>query len=310
MPKIPFKQLNATDTFNMGGGRVILPHGATVPVGGVEGEAFWDDDGDVLYVHDGTTWVAQTSGGSGGPLALADLTDVSNSDTPAKNDVMKFNGTEWVFVPYNTSFTFDISTFVCNAGATGTVFEMGTGNWKAIGAASFTATYLNGPATGGYVAHTGWTPLTLGGVGFVGPTVNAEAITFPSVGGTKVFTLNATDGTDNDTLAITYYFYNRRFWGKTTSTSGFTEATVEGLASNELSNSRAKTFSSTTSTGEYILYAYPSRLGTATFTVGGFSGGFQAPETVSVTNASGYTENYYVYRSDNANLGTISVVVS
>ena len=247
---------------------------------------------------------------AGSTYELKDLTDVSDSDTPAKNDVLKFNGTEWVFVPYTTSFTFAIASFTCTSGATGTAFEIGTGDWKAIGAMSFSATYTNGPATGGYVSHTGWSNLTLTGTGYVGPTVNVTAVAYPSVGSSSAYTLNATDGTDPTTSTITYYFYNRRFWGVSTVASSYSEANIEGLANNELSNSKSKTFTVTAGTNEYIIFSYPSRLGTATFTVGGFGGGFQSPETVSITNALSYTENYYVYRSTNHSLGATTVVVS
>ena len=149
------------------------------------------------------------------------------------------------------------------------------------------------------------------GTGYVGPTTNTEAVAYPAaVAGTRAFALTATDGTDNSTSTITYTFVNRRFWGVSTKASGYTEADVEGLAGTELSNSGSKSFSSTTAAGEYIIWASRTALGTRTFTVGGFEGGFQAPETVSITNASGFTENYYVYRSTNSGLGTVNVVVS
>jgi hypothetical protein len=148
------------------------------------------------------------------------------------------------------------------------------------------------------------------GAGYVGPTTSTTAVTYPSVGSTKTFTLNATDGATPVTNTITYYFYNYRFWGVSTVASSYSEANVEGLANNELSNSKAKSFTLAPGASEYIIYAYPSRLGTATFTVGGFEGGFQSPETVSITNAAGYTENYYVYRSTNANLGSTTVVAT
>jgi hypothetical protein len=51
-------------------------------------------------------------------------------------------------------------------------------------------------------------------------------------------------------------------------------------------------------------------MGTRSFKVGGFDGGFTLYDTISFTNASGYTEEYYVYRSDNAGLGQTSVTVS
>jgi hypothetical protein len=226
-----------------------------------------------------------------------------------KNDILKYNGSEWLTVPEGTTFTFSIASFTHNLGST--TVEIGTGVWKAIGAITFDCSYNNPPATNGYVSHSGWSNLTMSGAGFDQATASVEAVNYPaSAGGTKVFTLNATDGTDSDTSTLTFTFVNRRFWGKSTTASGYTESDIEGLASNELSNSKAKTFSSTTGTGEYIIYAYPTRLGTATFSINGFAGGFISPETVSVTNASGFTENYYVYRSLLTDLGTVSVGAS
>jgi hypothetical protein len=153
--------------------------------------------------------------------------------------------------------------------------------------------------------------LTLTGAGYVGPTASAEAVTYPaSVGGTKVFTLNATDGATSPTSAVTFSFVNRRFWGVSSVTSGYTEANVEGLAGTDLSNSGSTSVTVTAGPGQYIIFASRAALGARTFTVGGFAGGFGTPETVSITNASGFTEDYYVYRSVNANLGTTTVVVT
>jgi len=239
-------------------------------------------------------------------IYIDELVDV-NASSPTKNDVLKWNGLAFVPAVYNASFTFSIATFTCTIGATATVFEIGSGTWKAIGELSFSATYNNGPATDGYVSHSGWSNLTMDGVGYVGPTLNTETVSYPSVGSTKAFTLHATDGTDTSTNTITYYFYNRRFWGVSSVASGYTEADIEGLANNELSNSKTKTFTVSPGSGEYIIFSYPKRLGTVTFYVGGFEGGLQAPETVSVTNASGYTEDYYIYRSTNSNLGSTTV---
>lgn len=246
-----------------------------------------------------------SSGGGAGSVAFSDLTDVDDSGR-AVNLVPKFNGTSIVWAAYNASFSFAIASF---SDALSSTIEIGAGTWKAIGAITFTATYTNGPATGGYVSKSGWSNLNMTN-SYLGPTSNAEAVSYPAVAGTVQFTLNATNGTDSPTSVITHTFYNRRFWGVSTVTSGFTEADVEGFASNELSNSKAKTFTVAPGAVEYIVFAYPSRLGTATFTVGGFEGGFNPPETVSITNASGYTENYYVYRSANPNLGSTSVTTT
>lgn len=234
--------------------------------------------------------------------------------TPVKNYALLYNGTAPVWAAQGTSFTFAIATFTCDFGASGTYVEMGVaGTWKAIGALSFSATYTNGPATSGSVAHSGWVgSLTMGGVGYIGPTTNTEAVAYPAIDGNRQFTLTASDGTDSPTSTITYYFFNRRYWGTSTTAAGYTEANVEGLTGGDydLNNTRAKSFTVNAADTYYIIYAYPSRMGTATFTVGGFEGGFGSPETVSVTNPTGYAENYYVYRSTNEGLGSTTVVVS
>ena len=251
--------------------------------------------------------VEEFEGGGSGPVAMTDLTDVDGTDTPAKNDIPKFNGTKFVFVPEGTDFEFSIATFSTNAGSSPVL--IGTGVWKAAGAITFTGAYNNGPPSSAYVALSGWSNLAMGGTGLV-TAVSAEAVNYPSVGGTRVFTLNATDGTDSDSKSVTFAFYNKRFWGVSTKAGSFIESDVEVLASSEISNSKGKTFSVTPGTDLYIVYAYPKRLGTVVFVVGGFEGGFEAPETVSVTNSAGFTEDYYVYRSTNANLGATTVVAS
>ncbi len=223
----------------------------------------------------------------------------------ATNDVMKYNGTDWVVVDHNVSFTFSIASFTDNGGSS--PVEIGTGEWKAIGALSFSATYSNGPATGGYVSHTGWSNLPLDS--YVGPTVSTESVAYPSVGGSRVFTLNSTNGTTSTTNSNTYVFYNYRYWGVDSNTS-LNEAQIEALAGSELSNTNVKSITVTAGVGEYIYYSYPSRLGTSTFTVTGFEGGFESPDTVSVTNSKGFTEDYYVYRSTNSNLATVTVEVT
>ena len=46
------------------------------------------------------------------------------------------------------------------------------------------------------------------------------------------------------------------------------------------------------------------------FKVGGFEGGFSKVSTILFTNIYNFTENYDMYRSDNVNLGDITVVIS
>jgi hypothetical protein len=253
---------------------------------------------------------------SGSPLTSAGTINLSvGTNSPTKNHTLLWNGSNAVWAAQGTSFTFSVASFVDNQASPQL---LGTGTWKNVGTITFTATYTNGPATSGSVQITGgvaaWgSALNMGAPNYTGPTTNAATVPYPASPNTTVtFTLTASDGTDSPTSAVTVTFNNNVFFGVSSTASGYTEANVEGLANTVLltSNTRARTFSVTAGSGEYIIYAYPTRLGTATFTVGGFEGGFQSPETVSITNSAGYTENYYVYRSTNPSLGATTVVVS
>ena len=111
--------------------------------------------------------------------------------------------------------------------------------------------------------------------------------------------------------SATLSFLNRVYWGAKAAPAQIDSAFILGLGNSELSGSRARTKTVTAGAGQYIWFAYPARLGAATFKVGGFDGGFTlVSDSFSHTNASGYAEAYRVYRSDNAGLGATTVVVS
>jgi len=258
----------------------------------------------------GLSGVLKAVGGViGGSAAVDDLADVV-APTPASDEVLKWNGSAWVNAAYNATYVFSISAFSCGQSSPQEIGAAGV--WKAIGDISFTAGYANGPADATpYVSASGWSNLNMTSApGYAGPTVSVAAMNYPAVGASTTFTLHAAKGATNSTYNSAVAFYNRRHWGVSVDASGFTSSDIGGLAGNELSNAKAKTFTVTTGAGEYIWYCYPSRLGTVVFTVGGFEGGFESPETVSRVNDLGYTENFYCYRSTNANLGTTTVVAT
>ena len=139
---------------------------------------------------------------------------------------------------------------------------------------------------------------------------SGDALVFPnSPGQSRTLTLNVTGVNNSPSSTFTITFVNNVYY----STSSLSAASVPQIVSagtTILSNSKARSFTVNAGTGEYIYYSYPSRVGTASFTVGGFAGGFQLISTESHTNSAGYTENYYIYRSDNSSLGSIKVTVS
>lgn len=101
---------------------------------------------------------------------------------------------------------------------------------------------------------------------------------------------------------------DRLYYGVTTKTDTYLESDVEGLANNSITNDNTQVWSSVTAgAGEYLLFAFPKRLGLVTFWIGGFEGGFGSPETVSVTNTNGFSEDYYSWRSTNSGLGATVV---
>lgn len=90
-------------------------------------------------------------------------------------------------------------------------------------------------------------------------------------------------------------FQNHIFWGTSADTT-ITETLVELLNNNVISDAKARTIS-VSPNDEYVYYAYPKRLGTATFRLGMLVGGFTDPATIRITNPTGYAEDYLVYRS-------------
>ena len=134
---------------------------------------------------------------------------------------------------------------------------------------------------------------------------------YSSVSGDRSWTLTATD--DKDATAsktVTLPFYNGVYYGVAGAVSPYNSDFIKGLANKVLRGSKLTSFSVNAGSGQYIYYCLPTRLGACNFTVNGFTGGFTLVATINFTNASGYSENYYIYRSDNAGLGSTSVTVS
>lgn len=249
---------------------------------------------------------------TGGTINASSIQGTPVSATPPTlNQVLIFNGANYVPAAQGSSFTFSVTSFSDGVGG---AVEIGTGTWEAIGALSFTATYF-GSVTGATVSMSGagnaWSPNSLTMTGsFLGPTATTQVVAYPAVDGVISFSLAATDGSNPSGAVINHGFYNRAYYGTSTIVSGYTAGNVTGLANNPLQGGKSTTFTVNPSAGQYIIYAFPTRYGTASFTVNGFTGGFQPPETVGITNGSGYTENYYVYRSTNSGLGSTTVSVS
>lgn len=137
-------------------------------------------------------------------------------------------------------------------------------------------------------------------------TLSGLSITYNNV---PTWTLVATDDRSaTSTKTTTISFYSGIYYGVGTTENNFTSAFVTSLTK-KLCGSKAYDFT-VNPADQYIYYAVPKRYGTVKFKVGGFEGGFQTPETISVTNSAGYTEDYYVYRSTNKITGSTTVDVT
>ena len=122
--------------------------------------------------------------------------------------------------------------------------------------------------------------------------------------------LTATDEKGNEATEMTSItFVNGVYYGVASEPVTYDSSFVLGLQK-ELSDSKISYFNVNAGDKQYIYYALPVRMGTCTFKVGIFEGGFRLIDTISFTNSQGYTESYYIYRSDYDGLGVTSVQVS
>ena len=121
----------------------------------------------------------------------------------------------------------------------------------------------------------------------------------------KVYGKYAEGETVTKTLSIN--FRNKYYYGCATEPTTVNSTFIKGLLSNGWANVKTASFTPNCTAGMYVWYAYPKRLGAATMWMGGFQGGFEEPQIISVTNSSGFTEEYYVYRSTNSGIGSLSI---
>ena len=107
------------------------------------------------------------------------------------------------------------------------------------------------------------------------------------------------------------FIVNHIFCGLTTSTSVNSITNFASCAQILASNTVKRTWTTVNAgAGQYILFAWPSRLENASqiaFIVGGFEGGFDNVTTGTYENSHGYTEEYRFFRSGFDNLGSTTV---
>lgn len=122
------------------------------------------------------------------------------------------------------------------------------------------------------------------------------------------FTLTTSDGKTTTTGSTSVQFSRKRYWGVSAALS-LDNAEILAL-SQEFSSSRAKSITYDCSGGRYPYFCYPKSLGAlSAVSVGGLAFSDFRQDTVSLTNASGHTEDYYVTRFNGIQTGA-NIVVS
>lgn len=153
------------------------------------------------------------------------------------------------------------------------------------------------------------TALTLDGAS-IDTSLTSTSSSNMSIATDKTWTLVATDerdATSTKTTKIT--FLNGVYYGVVDNGTTINNEAIIGLTK-KLQSTKSITFTTTANDGQYIVYALPADYGTPAFNVGGFDGGFSLKSTFDFTNASGHTESYCVWISDNTSLGATTVKVS
>ena len=122
-----------------------------------------------------------------------------------------------------------------------------------------------------------------------------------------VWNLSASDGKKTDNATASIKFCHRVYYG-TSNSESIAESTIKSFDS-ELRSTNKSSLSIYANAGEYIYYCTP--YGPCRFidADNSFDYSFEDPEFVSVTNAYGKTENYYVYRSTNAIKGQANITI-
>lgn len=122
------------------------------------------------------------------------------------------------------------------------------------------------------------------------------------------FELTATQNgfTKTDTTRIIWV--NKVFYG-VAAANQYGSAFINSLAS-ITSPTKFTHFSVSANAIQKVYFACRSGFGNVVFTIKNQQGGFTKTQTLALTNAYGFTENYDLYESDDLNLGTIDVLTS
>ena len=150
--------------------------------------------------------------------------------------------------------------------------------------------------------------------GSVLPLDDQQAREYAHTGDITSNTTFTISGSDNKAKSCSrtgsFNFKHKRYFGVAEVPAEYNSDFILGLSGKEFCTGRDKSaFKLTAGAGQYMFYCFPATYGTPTFNVGGFDGGFELAATIDFTNASGNTTSFVIWKSENANLGTQSIIV-
>ena len=128
----------------------------------------------------------------------------------------------------------------------------------------------------------------------VASNLRSYQLTAQNITSNRTYTLSASDGKTSRTASTSVTFLDSRYWG-VSDKPDLDQAAILALSS-ELSSSRVQSRTFNCSGGKYFYLAWPAVFGTPSFKVGGLSFSDMVKTTIELTNASGYTASYDLWR--------------
>ena len=153
--------------------------------------------------------------------------------------------------------------------------------------------------------------LTIDGVDYTDNSITALVLTDLDISSNKTWTLKVTDereATASKTTSVS--FLNGVYYGASAIPDAYNSDFILSLPKT-LTSTWKRSITVNAGTGSYVFYCFPSRFTSSPkFTVNGFSGGFSLVATIQFKNASGYEEEYCIYKSNNLLSGSVPIVIT
>jgi hypothetical protein len=124
----------------------------------------------------------------------------------------------------------------------------------------------------------------------------------------KIYTLTAKDSQNNSSIKTTSITFVDAIYYGAKEESEYDNTFVLSL-NKKLAKDKDQSVTINANTNQYIYICTPVAFGECNFSVGGFTGGFEKIQEISVTNGYNYTTNYNLYKSVNPNLGETTVQI-